>query len=81
MPVAKVKFNFVNSKTINEKHIARTLSEFDIKTIDKMVAYYKRQSKEEQIKEALKQQKEVQTLKQKIKESLWKAPFLGAFKS
>jgi len=70
MPISKVKFDFVNPKTINEKHISRTLKEFDTDTIDKIASYYQKKAKEAQIKEALKQQKENQQLKQKMREML-----------
>jgi len=67
-PVSKIQFQYRQPPIITQNLIKRELPFFDQNTIEKMRNYYKKKAKEEQIKEALKQQEEVHTMKSKIKE-------------
>ena len=67
-PITKIQIQPIDTKPIAEELIERELPFFDQDSIEKMRNYYKRQAKEEQIKEALKQQKEAQEMKLKMKE-------------
>jgi type IV secretory pathway TraG/TraD family ATPase VirD4 len=67
-PVSKIQFQYRQPPIITQNLIKRELPFFDQNTIEKMRNYYKKKAKEEQIKEALKQQEEVHAMKSKIKE-------------
>jgi type IV secretory pathway TraG/TraD family ATPase VirD4 len=68
-PVSKIQFQYRQPEPITVNLIKRDLPFFDQNAIEKMRAYYKKKAKEEQIKEALKQKKEVQALNKKMRET------------
>jgi len=65
-PVSKIQFQYRQPKPITVNLIKRELPFFDQNTIEKMRRYYKRQSKEEQVKEALRAKQEAKELTQKL---------------
>jgi len=65
-PVSKIQFQYRQPPTLTTNLIKRELPFFDQTTIEKMRHYYRRQSKEEQVKEALRAKAEAKELTQKL---------------
>jgi len=65
-PVSKIQFQYRQPPTITTNLIKRELPFFDQDTIERMRHFYQRQSKEEQVKEALRAKAEAKELTQKL---------------
>ena len=65
-PVSKIQFQYRQPPTLTTNLIKRELPFFDQDTIERMRHFYQRQSKEEQVKEALRAKAEAKELTQKL---------------
>ena len=65
-PVSKIQFQYRQPESITTNLIKRELPFFDQNTIERMRHFYQRQSKEEQVKEALRAKQEAKELTQKL---------------